>query len=458
MSTQKAFFSYEEVIDLHTEHDRVSVIGVHTPTGDTPRRLCPGFFQQFKKYKYMGCKVALVPAATLPAEPASVSYGAGEAPIDMRDILNPILWHGCHGNDLGDILNRLYAANAVTGDSTTMHLGSDAIDMVSYLNGDLFDKWDSLDANITFMESLYYRALTDRTWKKANIQRGFRIAGLRPRVYSLASTMQISGVSSLDAIGQVPAPFEIEGDWSGSVDTDVVGQVEIDNPLSNANRFMTPKTIPLGWLDTRNVLTLRNPVTVQLQNNDIGLAPGVIDTMVSQGTVPVELPKIFMGVILLPPAYKQEFYFRMIVTHFFAFAGFRGVSMSNDMLENPNYHDWNENITSGIGDDPTPDPDPEPEPVVLTVSIKNNASASRTASVAYNIESNPDPFTVQKSIAAGATSLFDPQTVLTGDSVRITNVSSTASVDVEIDGTHGSAATLYVTLNSNGTVSTSWTA
>lgn len=370
MTTQKAFFSYEEVIDLHTESDRVSVIGIHTPTGDTPRKLCPGFFVQFKKYKYLGCKIALVPAATLPADPLQVSYEAGEPTIDPRDMLNPILWHGCHGNDLGDILNRLYAANAVTGDSSTMHLGSDAIDMVTYLNDDAMDFFGEISTNISFMESLYYRALTDRTWKKANIQRGFRVAGLRPRVYSLASTFQIMGASSLDNIGKVPSPFEIDVDVDSI--TPPIGSIDIGNGVSNANRFLTPRTVPLGWLDTRNVLTSRAAAEVSLDADDVGLAPSVINTMVKQGTVPVELPKIFMGVILLPPAYKTEFYFRMIVTHFFAFAGFRGCSMSNDMLENPNYHDWNEQITDAEGDDPEPEPepDPDPEPVGPTLVMR----------------------------------------------------------------------------------------
>ena len=46
---------------------------------------------QFRRYKYLGANIALVPAQTLPLDPLQVSYDAGDQLADPRDILNPIL-------------------------------------------------------------------------------------------------------------------------------------------------------------------------------------------------------------------------------------------------------------------------------------------------------------------------------------------------------------------------------
>lgn len=352
MTTQRAVFNYEEVIDLHTEVGRVSVIGVHTPTGDTPRKLCPGFFEQFKKYKYVGCSISLVPAATLPADPAQVSLGSGGDPeIDARDMLNPVMFHGCHGNDLGNILNRIYTVGQVGGSDLTQFLGSDSLDLMNMADG-IGTTTDALD----LLESLYYRALTDNTWKKAHIQRGFRKSGLRPRIYSLATNMQIQNAASLGGGFNAPGPFQGDGDALNLEFEDVT------DPTVNPIRYFTPRTVPLGWLDTRQVV----PYTPAGNVGDVSLADldDTIKGLVQGKTIWNELPKVFMGVIMLPPAYKTEFYFRMIINHVFAFAGFRGISMSNDMLDMPpTYHDWNDSLSSGDSDEPyVPEP-PEPAPV-----------------------------------------------------------------------------------------------
>lgn len=371
MTTQRAVFNYEEVIDLHTEVGRVSVIGVHTPTGDTPRRLCPGFFEQFKKYKYVGCSISLVPAATLPADPAQVSIGAGGDPeIDARDMLNPVMFHGCHGNDLGNILNRIYTVGQVGGSDLTEFLGSDSLDLMNMANG-IGSNNDALD----LLESLYYRALTDNTWKKAHIQRGFRKAGLRPRIYSLATNMQIQNASSLGGGFNAPGPFQGDGDALNLEFEDVT------DPAVNPIRYFTPRTVPLGWLDTRQVV----PYTPEGNVGDVSLADldDTIKGLVQGKTIWNELPKVFMGVIMLPPAYKTEFYFRMIINHVFAFAGFRGISMSNDMLDMPpTYRDWNDLLSAGDSDDPD-DPEPEPPEPEPTGSV-TQVILSKTGGASYN--------------------------------------------------------------------------
>lgn len=152
MTTQYANASYQEIVDLHTESDKVSVVGLHTPCSDTPIHMLKGFWTQFRKFKYNGCSVSLVPAAQLPADPLQVSYEAGEPTIDPRDLLNPILFHGCHGNDMGAILNNLYSSD--TAGDIVDYQGSDSIDH-NILPNDAYTG--------DFYENLYYRALTDKS-------------------------------------------------------------------------------------------------------------------------------------------------------------------------------------------------------------------------------------------------------------------------------------------------------
>ena len=81
---------------------------VFIPPGNTPVRRLSGFFSQFRKFRYKGCSVQVVPAATLPADPLQVGFEAGENQIDMRDMLNPILFHGTHGESLPDCMEQYF--------------------------------------------------------------------------------------------------------------------------------------------------------------------------------------------------------------------------------------------------------------------------------------------------------------------------------------------------------------
>ena len=181
-TTQYAQASYQEVIDLHTEADTVSIVGLHTPIGDAPYNMLKGFFDQFRKFAYGGMRFSLVPVARLPADPLQVSYEAGDASayLDPRDLMNPIMFKGCHGNDMGTILNTMY---------------SGSLDRDGVFSGYQYQNSPSMDdisspapENQTVtnpLTDLYYSALTDNTWLKAHPQAGMRKAGLRPLVYSV---------------------------------------------------------------------------------------------------------------------------------------------------------------------------------------------------------------------------------------------------------------------------------
>nr|WDW25859.1 MAG: capsid protein [Canine associated porprismacovirus] len=402
MATQSVTCSYQEIIDLHTESDRVSVIGIHTPTGDVPKQMFSGFYKQFKKFRYLGASLALVPAARLPADPLQVSYEAGEPTIDPRDMLNPIMFHGCHGNDMGAILNQMYNYSGVlNATSLPSAIGSPAIDLDHFSSADMvgFPTAWSTGANndnpnmdpFKCVSALYYKALTDNTWMKANPQRGFKKKGLRPLVYNVATTHQLlwaegpsgenglgvnvnyvggqptatsdgtMGVESVDATGAVRA-----GALPSQPDMRASGGTYSAQPFYDGGiNFLTNKLQSLGWLDTYQ--------PVQPYGNNIGnvySAPTSSDGSSGWGTVanataaayastwqPATLPRVYMGMMLLPPAYKTEQYFRLVLNHRFAFAGFRGISMQSkdlvEMIESPSYFNANGDEVDVLSDAPS---------------------------------------------------------------------------------------------------------
>ncbi|QBP37166.1 capsid protein [Goat associated porprismacovirus] len=347
MTTQFAKASYQEIIDLHTEEDTVSVIGIHTPQGDTPRKMFGGFFDQFKKFKYLGCSVSLVPAARLPADPLQVSYEAGEPTIDPRDMLNPLMFHGCHGNDMGVILNRFYNTNSIADQPQT--------DSTFYYADSITDIADGDHISGLQLEDLYYKALTDNTWKKAHPQRGFRKSGLRPLVYSMATNIQFSGGDSIGMDG-----FGIPEDLVDDVSTSGTSVTATFPVSQNGRRFFTPRLTGLGWLDTRNVLTTATTVTGSTADIRAMLGDAALN---QQDASEADLPLVYMGMILLPPAYKTEQYFRMIVNHHFAFKDFRGISFSNNLVEPPAYNQMNDPDARYYPDEGSVDP-PSPDPPI----------------------------------------------------------------------------------------------
>lgn len=347
MATNFATASYQEVVDLHTESKTVSVIGIHTPNTSTPVKMLGGFWKQFRKVRYLGCSLSLVPAARLPADPLQVSIGAGEPTIDPRDMLNPILFHGCHGDDMGAILDTLYSGES-SGTSDVVRKQSDSA---------VLDVFSENQVGNDYVDALYYRALTDRTWAKAHPQVGFRKSGLRPLVHQIVANRPFSQFSPDDRSGNLgPAVINSKG---VSVNSGQIGinptsndgrisvyptpslpdTVEPEGPTFEINRntsgyaFATSGLRPLGWQDTQtSVMTSTAYVSQALTGNAEQDAQKIADTW-TKVVVPNTIPKFYMGMIMLPPAYKTEQYFRLAINHRFAFKGFRGISMIDDDVE-----------------------------------------------------------------------------------------------------------------------------
>lgn len=306
MATNYASASYSEVFDLHTEVGNATVIGIHTPQTDVPQKMLGGFFTQFRKFRYIGCDVTLIPVSTLPADPLQVSYEAGEPTIDPRDMVNPILYKGCHGNDLGLILNTMIPYGLTGSSPGLTSAGEAAIDNPTTSLDVALASPDSINFNASDLELLYYQGLSDTSWNKAHVQRGFRKSGLYPMVYDLATDTQIGN-------GKEANPnYFVDGEsaYTGSVALGNAPGSRIGNNMTfgttGVARQFSSGLSRLGWLDT----------TVPTWSS----APAAIPNQ--SGSRVAGIPKLMMMVIMMPPAYKTEFYFRMVLKHKFEFKRF----------------------------------------------------------------------------------------------------------------------------------------
>lgn len=325
MATNNVTAQYTEVIDLQTTTDKTSVIGIHTPIGKRPLAKLSGLFTNYRFFKYNGCSVQMVPAAQLPVDPLGLTGIPGTTDLmDPRDLLNPIISHGCHGESMSKVLNRIYRPNYVrNGESTgTFDRYSDSV-----IQADDITEADGL--------SQYYNCLTDVTWKKHGIQQGLRLKWLRPLVHRLAQNAPLvpmyTGVANDDRqqwqnmgymngvrVADIPdnqgtviqdeTPAEHSNVrhpllWGYSPATDIVIGSS-PSPMETNTQIMTNGLQRLGWLPTFQTRVYRE---------------GSEDKVLQYPTL---LPKLFMSVIVLPPAYNVQQYFRMVVRHSFSFRGF----------------------------------------------------------------------------------------------------------------------------------------
>nr|QCC72716.1 capsid protein [Cressdnaviricota sp.] len=317
MATNFVKAKFQEIYDMGTVSGRTTILGIHTPQGDRVQKLLGGFFRQFRKFKYSGCSVTMVPAAQLPADPLQVSFEAGALTCDPRDLLNPILFHGCHGESLNSILNQYLSTSPTDGSVAETR------------------------PTLAEAEAGYYSALSDPSFRKFGIQSGAKV-NLTPKVHPLVLTNPLvpndSQLSYYNGAGK--EENTIFGATTGQA-LDLDSSPEINNsgfenvgytvPFINNSgiravygvspRMFSNGLKPLGWLPTTTFPPAIKDGMVSYdptKTMDSTVAPVVSDAPIGV----TQLPKLFMGFFMLPPSYTQEMYFRLIITHYFEFKDF----------------------------------------------------------------------------------------------------------------------------------------
>lgn len=314
MATNYAKASYTEVIDLQTTAGKTSVIGIHTPQGRAPYDKLKGFFTQFRKFRYKGIsRLTIAPASSLPVDPLGLTSEIGSTTqMDPRDTLNPILFKGCHGTSMSLILDKVFNADEyVNGDGVNVVNGT--LDVVT----PSMRKFEE-DNNIPGVG--YYKLLTDVTWKKYGVQSVINIKRMYPLVWKVARNLPINPTAGMPG---------------GDINLTNAGQIDFTS-ASAPSTVQAPDRTGHGGLDANRISVPRaNLPSVGLPAiseyaqeftngcSRLGWLPTVIPTQggVSRNTIS-GLPKLFMGMFIMPPAYNTEQFMRMVIRHEFEFKDF----------------------------------------------------------------------------------------------------------------------------------------
>ena len=318
MATNYVKAKFQEIYDMGTVSGRTTILGIHTPQGVHVQNLLGGFFRQFRKFRYCGCSITMVPAAQLPADPLQVSFEAGALTVDPRDLLNPILFHGCHGESLNEILNNYLSSVDLTNTSSVIESRP----------------------TLAETEAGYYSALSDPSFRKFGIQSGAKV-NLKPMVHPLVFTNPLvpSGSETIlkKTVSGQQSATAVLGELTGNIrdmdnDTNQVFYGGIQNPVplaplvnSEGLQFAygaSPQMFSnglraLGWLPTTTF-----PPAPKVGEVRVGTGTGSTYEVTDYNIGPTVLPKLFMGFFMLPPSYTQEMYFRLIITHYFEFKEF----------------------------------------------------------------------------------------------------------------------------------------
>lgn len=314
--------SVMEIYDLQTQVGKGTVLKVHTPTGNNIKRHLLGHFLQYKQFKYLGAKLSLIPASTLPVDPTGLSYEAGDTTVDPRDMVNPILWKHYHGESM--LTDALYDEELKNYNAIN--------DNPYEFNGSAVGRELYNVAGSGTIDAVYPKALMDVSFKKAGIQSGFSTF-IKPFVYNVVNARQMlpftdttasakyfSGVNPAanpSATGAIRKTNS--GDLAGAYENEYNANGSVNFDSNFVPEMFTNRLTPLGWMDT--VQRIHKNVS---GGESTAIGPDVLSSAIyGQMALQPFLPNIPMLYILMPPAYKTEFYFRLIVKHYFAFKGFR---------------------------------------------------------------------------------------------------------------------------------------
>lgn len=301
---------------MQTKNGKTTVIGIHTPQGATPYLKLKGFFTQFKKYRYKGIKTLHVrPASGLPIDPLGLTVQVGSSDqMNPQDTFNPILFHGCHGEHMRAVLDKfLNNMEYVSANGAPLRITNDPLSADDNLSNSLrAEEFDNI------IDSQYYNLLTDVSWKKFGVQSGFTLRNLHPLVWRMARNVPLNpsagsatgtdymtntGLLKKVINGSDIAPSVADSaQWASDVALiDPIGQIPPAGIQGNGNEYVQEFTngcARLGWM----------PTTCYVQ--------GASTPRISA------LPKLFMGMLVLPPSYSCEQFMRAVIVHEFEFKEF----------------------------------------------------------------------------------------------------------------------------------------
>ena len=345
------FVKVSETYDLSTKVGKMGMLGIHTPDGRLVYNMWKGFYQNYRKMRFVSCDVVLACASMLPADPLQVGVEAGD--IAPQDMFNPILYKAVSNDSMTVLLNRIYAGAHRSGNTDWVGKNSVTDD------NDTVFKFDSTRDVDQF--AIYYGLLADAGgWKKAMPQAGLSMSKLRPITWSLLASQGQPNVSGyLSDLVAYPDDGSSVAGSSGNV---------MATKTRELGRFLRGPSCLMPAIDTMVMVeegSCPNSAAVQtnlpdtsgslpkVNGTDLQLGPEVASTVVLPN---LDVPDCFVAAIVLPPAKLSRLYYRLKVTWTIEFSGPRpltdltnwyGLALHGTQSYGSDYLDQAALITSG---------------------------------------------------------------------------------------------------------------
>lgn len=278
--------SVSETYDLSTKVNKMSLIGIKTPRMEILKRAYGGLLSQYKMYRFHHCDVKIACASVLPADPLQVGVEAGD--IAPQDMFNPILYKAVSNQGMNALELRMHG------------IVQDANNANKFI-GQSIDKTDNVVGSFDNF-AVYYSLLANRKgWKVAHPQRGLSMHNLRPYVYE-----------RLYNEGDMPA-VNIENPRVIGTNTST-GNIEVKNDSTSAGLMsLRGRPHPMPYLPVSTIL----PANVSADNS------GAYDSVELDQLPDSKDMNIYCGLVLMPPAKLNKFYYRLVVRWYIDLKGLR---------------------------------------------------------------------------------------------------------------------------------------
>lgn len=278
--------SISETYDLHTVRNKMTLIGVHTPTKDLIQKTYPGLCMNAKYCRIVKTDVVISSInSTVAVTPDMLGTTADD--IAPEDVLNPILYKAVSNDSWSTLEARLHGMTL----SPFNNLAGSQADVDN-------DSVTGLDDEF----GVYYSLLSNRDgFKLAPIQQGLEIRGLVPLVFEKYYTF-------------------------GENQTDIGDSVNVIRQTSNG--------MELGTLGARSMRGRAHPMPrfnttylTSVSSSGNGTVPNGIDDgepRNAQVQMPA-LPPVMLAAIIMPPSRRTTLWFRMVCRTWLEFTEVRPI-------------------------------------------------------------------------------------------------------------------------------------
>lgn len=271
-------YRFQSFMDVSTSAETMQILQFSVGGADVLQR-CQHLFGAYKYFKLGKISIKMVPASTLPVDPAGLSYESDDPQtVDPRDQMSPGLVRITNGEDIFTNVSALSVENQI---------------------------------------KCYHAMMLDPRWSKFMLQSGFRRSAY-PLYWQVGQLSQDKYPGSVENVPWFNANQDAITDFDGNGvisefhsvkhgSSNVVGQGVLAGS-SARGLFQTGHRGKLGFLPTDFYQRLVNQ-----SGNKVNLA-GVNN-----------IPEVSVITCVLPKAYKTVYYYRIFITEEVIFSGLRTI-------------------------------------------------------------------------------------------------------------------------------------